>query len=302
MDNMQCWRCDETKPREDFRSDFRHSLTRRRGLCLTCHATYCRARYWKGAERRRARRVTKQQLLRERIGKDMHCYECDEMKPREDFRADCRRQLTWKVGLCKACAGAMGREWYRKNRERSLATKAIRQRQLGERSAEEMAQDQAQAYPTGEKLCSGCKKNLSLTAFTADRFKRGTMRARCRACEAVRARKWRWDNNDWITDARRRWAEANREKANALVQRHHAFRLSINFAELVANFDGFCAYCLEEKGVEVDHMIPVSRGGEDCRTNAAPACRSCNARKHAMTPLEYICKLADEGALGRLVA
>lgn len=45
-----------------------------------------------------------------------------------------------------------------------------------------------------------------------------------------------------------------------------------------------CAYCgagLNGKKVEIDHVIPVSSGGTGWPSNLVPACRSCNARKHA---------------------
>jgi 5-methylcytosine-specific restriction endonuclease McrA len=44
-----------------------------------------------------------------------------------------------------------------------------------------------------------------------------------------------------------------------------------------------CAYCGIELGAraEMDHVIPVSLGGSGWASNLVPACRSCNAHKHA---------------------
>lgn len=46
-----------------------------------------------------------------------------------------------------------------------------------------------------------------------------------------------------------------------------------------------CAICLVPFGdgarIELDHIVPVSRGGADIASNVAPAHRLCNARKHA---------------------
>jgi 5-methylcytosine-specific restriction endonuclease McrA len=45
-----------------------------------------------------------------------------------------------------------------------------------------------------------------------------------------------------------------------------------------------CAYCLIQLSLEtaeVDHVIPVIRGGSNWPSNLVPACRSCNATKHA---------------------
>ncbi len=50
-----------------------------------------------------------------------------------------------------------------------------------------------------------------------------------------------------------------------------------------------CAYCGEKfKGIdlEVEHVIPRSRGGANAWTNYVSACRCCNARKDNRTPEE----------------
>lgn len=46
-----------------------------------------------------------------------------------------------------------------------------------------------------------------------------------------------------------------------------------------------CRYC-GENATHVDHVVPHSRGGGDSLDNLVAACRSCNLRKHARTPLE----------------
>ncbi len=53
--------------------------------------------------------------------------------------------------------------------------------------------------------------------------------------------------------------------------------------------DGFiCHYCGERGGnLEVDHMIPVSRGGTDESGNLTTACRRCNRQKKDRTPEEF---------------
>lgn len=55
-----------------------------------------------------------------------------------------------------------------------------------------------------------------------------------------------------------------------------------------------CAYCGCERATEIDHMIPLARGGTAFPSNIVPACRSCNASKGVKTPKAF-------GALPSLV-
>jgi 5-methylcytosine-specific restriction endonuclease McrA len=63
---------------------------------------------------------------------------------------------------------------------------------------------------------------------------------------------------------------------------------------LVERYGGCCAYCGAQGRLEVDHRIPLSRGGSNRIENILPACRSCNARKHQMTEEEFRARRADE--------
>jgi 5-methylcytosine-specific restriction endonuclease McrA len=56
-----------------------------------------------------------------------------------------------------------------------------------------------------------------------------------------------------------------------------------------------CAYCGKKKPLTQDHIIPVSRGGQDTASNIVPACRSCNSKKNAggiLCPVQPVFPLA----------
>ena len=60
-------------------------------------------------------------------------------------------------------------------------------------------------------------------------------------------------------------------------------------------FNNCCAYCGEfDAHLEVEHMIPTSRGGLHDDDNIVPACRNCNAQKGEMTMDEWMTKLEGE--------
>jgi 5-methylcytosine-specific restriction endonuclease McrA len=55
-----------------------------------------------------------------------------------------------------------------------------------------------------------------------------------------------------------------------------------------------CAYCAQRfrfKDLEIEHIVPSSRGGESSWMNLVAACRACNCRKANRTPEEAGMKL-----------
>lgn len=53
-------------------------------------------------------------------------------------------------------------------------------------------------------------------------------------------------------------------------------------------FDNTCAYCGKNTEVlEQEHVIPISRGGSNTKTNIIPSCGSCNYSKGAKTMFEW---------------
>lgn len=61
---------------------------------------------------------------------------------------------------------------------------------------------------------------------------------------------------------------------------------------------GHCSYCdivltvgtLSPTQFNIDHKLPLSRGGSDDLENLAPSCRSCNLAKRASTVDEFLAK------------
>lgn len=73
----------------------------------------------------------------------------------------------------------------------------------------------------------------------------------------------------------------SRKKAasHCVVTRHDLERL-------FARFDGRCFYC-SSPATDVDHVIPLARGGRHAIGNFVPSCRSCNDSKGAKYLIEW---------------
>ena len=122
-------------------------------------------------------------------------------------------------------------------------------------------------------------------------------------------RAWKSSNEDAI----RAYAEANRlrkresnkawQMANplAVVATAHRRRARIaggggsftksDVLELLAAQAWKCAYCevsVAEGGFEVDHFIPVAKGGPNVKGNLRIACQTCNRQKGQKDPSEFM--------------
>lgn len=45
-------------------------------------------------------------------------------------------------------------------------------------------------------------------------------------------------------------------------------------------FNDLCSYCGKRGRMDIEHVVPISRGGLNVPENIVPACGSCNGRKH----------------------
>lgn len=60
-----------------------------------------------------------------------------------------------------------------------------------------------------------------------------------------------------------------------------------DIAKMFNRFGGRCAYCGSDDRIEVDHVIPISRGGRHAIGNLVPACIYCNRSKNDSLLIEW---------------
>ena len=85
-------------------------------------------------------------------------------------------------------------------------------------------------------------------------------------------------------EIRKNWAKQNPEKQKALyVLRHFRRRgnrvFFITTKEIQNLYLQSCLYCGSKDEIQIDHIIPVAKGGEHRIGNLAAACKSCNMSK-----------------------
>ena len=68
--------------------------------------------------------------------------------------------------------------------------------------------------------------------------------------------------------------------------------LSLAEWELLVKAWGYsCAYCEESNPLTIEHVIPISKGGEHTLDNVVPACLKCNLRKNKMLVGTYLVRI-----------
>lgn len=116
------------------------------------------------------------------------------------------------------------------------------------------------------------------------------------ARESERKRRWRADNPDLAAESgkRRRAAARARDPEKWAAQRlarkqkrRASCRTSVSSAptaqQLAAILREPCLYC-GETAEQIDHFIPLSRGGPHTIDNLVPACAACNVSKGNKLP------------------
>jgi len=88
------------------------------------------------------------------------------------------------------------------------------------------------------------------------------------------------------------WIKENPEKNRAKRARRRALQNKASVYELPKKYierlyKQSCVYCGSQNLIEMDHVIPLDKGGNHSIGNIAPACRACNRSKGNKTVMEW---------------
>lgn len=193
---------------------------------------------------------------------------------------------------CKECRREKGREWWNNNRTYCLEVK----RQYREANRERRNAQAREYYRANRSRIAQVKRRwyeenrerraeTSRRWYEANREQHAAVARRYREAHADElreaARKWRANNPDKVkAKHRRRWIRAKGAEG-----KHTADDINLQYASQ----GGRCWWCGHVVGdvYDVDHRIPLSRGGTDDPENLVISCRSCNRKKGAKLPHEW---------------
>jgi 5-methylcytosine-specific restriction endonuclease McrA len=119
--------------------------------------------------------------------------------------------------------------------------------------------------------------------------------------EKARVKRWELANPEKTKEKSRvkhqRNPDAMRIRNNRRYNREKNVLATLTTAEwkqILADWNYTCAYC--GKGLnelQQEHFIPLSKGGVFAKGNIVPACPTCNRKKGAKDPLEWIAGLPN---------
>lgn len=169
-----------------------------------------------------------------------------------------------------------------------------------------------------DKRCSKCKQNKPIADFSKDVSRKDGLCNNCKQCRQeinkknkeyknhvsriwynnnkdkanIRRKNWDVNNPEKVALKRKNYAKYNKEK---LANKNHLRRakllgngiFKINKKELLKMYNSNCFYCGSNKFIQLDHIIPISRGGRHSIGNLLPACRKCNASKNNKFIVEW---------------
>lgn len=98
--------------------------------------------------------------------------------------------------------------------------------------------------------------------------------------------------NQYHKEYSKKWAEANKSKrrngeSKRRVKKHENGVFLILQKEIDKILNSPCAICGCKNRIELDHIVPISRGGRHSVGNLQPLCKSCNVSKNNKFMIEF---------------
>ena len=107
---------------------------------------------------------------------------------------------------------------------------------------------------------------------------------------------WREKNKEKSAQQGRSWSKRNKDKANAKTHARRARKINApgngvsaeQENQLKKDYCGICPYCGKAKKLELEHIIPLYKGGAHDVENVTVACKSCNSEKGAKSLVMFL--------------
>lgn len=167
------------------------------------------------------------------------------------------------------------------------------------------------------KTCTCCKQLVPTTHFYK---KLNGLQPKCKKCTDEFSKKYEAENKikrqeyrhikylrnkEKVKENAKRWAINNPEKRLKIACAYQKKRMDMirsngghitksRFIEIRKTANGKCTYCGVDSFIQMDHFIPVTRGGRTEAGNLVPSCIKCNREKGAEDPWKWVREKVSE--------
>lgn len=247
---------------------------------------FCReCGYWKSMEElRKSKKSTG--------GRDRLCKKCENKRTKKWKENNSGHVIEynkkWKKENPDRVKGYI-KEWTRKNPEK---VKASRKKYRKENSEKIKISDKVYYQNNSEKIKRASKK---WKKENPEKVKKIERRRRERNVEYERERKREYyqKNKEKMSIWQKHYRKENSEqyskyRRNRTARKKNASGDGVMLSELIQTHGSSCYLCNKNSATDIEHLIPLSRGGTNHVDNLRPACRSCNSKKGTKTLEEYL--------------
>lgn len=211
------------------------------------------------------------------------CNKCGLVKPLDQFNKD-KQQKDGLRGSCKSCLSVMRKVWDQKYNHSEKARKTARRYYYSEK---------------GQATKRNYRAQYEITTEQKDRYREAARHHEKEEKYKERQRRY-WSSEKGKAQKARKDARYQRtengkfSKRKTEIKRKHQIKSTDctltrkEWEEIKDRFGHKCAYCHRQmQRLEMDHVVPLSKGGKHTAENVVPACRTCNAKKGNRTgPLD----------------
>lgn len=212
------------------------------------------------------------------------CTKCGESKPLEAYGTDKSRRKDGLTIQCRTCRSAKSLAWYKENQDHCRAV-----RKAWDKGNKERVSAKNAAYYSRNKNSILARNALW---YAENKERKAAYLLLNKERKAATNAAWCEANKDRIAATNAAWLKAN---PGAAAERKHRYRAlkaanginQVTAAEIAAIAAMPCMACGIAGPSEVDHIVPIARGGAHTIGNLMPLCRSCNASKRDMLYIEW---------------